>query len=280
MYREDPFGYYAGLGVGQSAASDEIKRAFKTKVKRAHPDRNPAPGAAREFQFINEAYQVLGDPKARANYDARACAPPEGTPPPFARAAEPVVCAVCHRVTAQPRYVIHRSVVSAFIVTRRFVQQSVLCSECGARRAYRTSAKTWLMGWWGIPWGPVFSVQAIFANLSGGEMPPLNNLWILARQAKYFASVLRTDLARAIARDALMFAGRIPKHERMLDPQMSRMVGVLENMLAGTGANQRVTNLKDVWGFGSMAFKVQLGAIALFAAMAAAIAFAIRGWIR
>ena len=278
MSRNDPFGYYAGLGVDQSATSDEIKQAFKAKVKRSHPDRNPAPDAAREFQFINEAYEVLVDTKARAKYDARSYGPPDKNAPPFAGTAEPVACAVCHRVTAQPRYVIYRRAVSAGFVTRRSAQQNVFCSECGAKCAYRASAKTWMLGWWGIPWGPIYSVQAIFSNLTGGEMPPLNNLRILARQARYFASILRTDLARAIARDALMFGYRIPKYERMLDPETCQIIGVLENLLAGTGARPREPVLKDPWGFGSKSFKAQLGAAALFAVPVAAILFAIVVW--
>lgn len=279
MFRKDPCGYYAGLGVDQSATSNEIKRAFKAKAKSAHPDRNADPGAALEFEFIHEAYEVLGDPNSRANYDAQAYGPPERDPAPVARAADAVVCAVCHKVTAQPRYVIYRRAVSAVFVTWRSVQQGIFCSECGAKCAYRASAKTFLLGWWGIPLGPIFSVQAIFSNLAGGEMPPPNNFWILARQARYFASVLKTDLARAIARDALKFARRIPKFERVLDPEMSQMIGVLENLIAGAGGKQRVAVLENSWGFGSTAFKVQLSAIVLFAALVAAIVFAVGGRI-
>lgn len=28
---------------------------------------------------------------------------------------------------------------------------------------------TMLFGWWGIPWGPIYSVMALFSNLSGGK---------------------------------------------------------------------------------------------------------------
>jgi hypothetical protein len=31
------------------------------------------------------------------------------------------------------------------------------------------SALTVLFGWWGIPWGPIYSVMSLFTNLSGGK---------------------------------------------------------------------------------------------------------------
>lgn len=30
------------------------------------------------------------------------------------------------------------------------------------------SLLTFLLGWWGIPWGPIYSVQSIFMNFAGG----------------------------------------------------------------------------------------------------------------
>lgn len=273
MSRKDPCGYYAVLGVDQSATSDEVKRAFKAKAQQFHPDRNPAPEATREFQSINEAYQVLGNFQARANYDARSYGPPEEDSPPSARNADPAVCSSCQRVTAQPRYVIYRHVVSAVFVTRRAVQQGIFCSECGAKHAYRASGKTWLMGWWGIPWGPIYSAQAILSNMFGGERPPLNNFKILWWQAIYFAQVGRLDLARAVARDALAFEDKIPEHERLHDPQVGRAIGALTNMLAGTGTNDRMPVLKDLWGVRSKAFRVQLGAAVVFVALITSVVF-------
>ena len=31
------------------------------------------------------------------------------------------------------------------------------------------TALTMLVGWWGIPWGPIFSIQSIYTNLRGGR---------------------------------------------------------------------------------------------------------------
>ncbi len=62
--------YYSILGVSRNATQEEIKEAYKRLAKQYHPDRNPGDKSAEEkFKEINEAYQVLGDPQKRAQYD-------------------------------------------------------------------------------------------------------------------------------------------------------------------------------------------------------------------
>lgn len=61
--------YYQTLGVSKGADADEIKSAYRRLAKKYHPDLNKTPEAAEKFKEINEAYEVLGDEKKRANYD-------------------------------------------------------------------------------------------------------------------------------------------------------------------------------------------------------------------
>ncbi len=61
--------YYEILGVKKDASADEIKSAYRRLAKKYHPDLNKAPEAADKFKEINEAYEVLGDDRKRANYD-------------------------------------------------------------------------------------------------------------------------------------------------------------------------------------------------------------------
>ena len=61
--------YYDILEVNKGASADEIKSAFKKKAMKYHPDRNKAADAEARFKEINEAYEVLGDPQKKKNYD-------------------------------------------------------------------------------------------------------------------------------------------------------------------------------------------------------------------
>ena len=58
--------YYKHLGLPRTASDAEIKSAYRKLAVIHHPDKN---GDPIQFQAINEAYGVLGDPEKKRAYD-------------------------------------------------------------------------------------------------------------------------------------------------------------------------------------------------------------------
>jgi len=62
--------YYEILGVSRDASQDEIKKAYRKRAMKFHPDRNDEdPEAERKFKEASEAYEVLRDEQKRKRYD-------------------------------------------------------------------------------------------------------------------------------------------------------------------------------------------------------------------
>jgi molecular chaperone DnaJ len=61
--------YYEVLGVDRNATPEDLKKAFRKQALKFHPDRNKEADANDRFKEVNEAYQVLSDPKRKTQYD-------------------------------------------------------------------------------------------------------------------------------------------------------------------------------------------------------------------
>lgn len=65
--RED---FYSILGVSRGASQNDIKKAYRKKAIKYHPDKNPDDAEAEaKFKEAAEAYETLSDPDKRARYD-------------------------------------------------------------------------------------------------------------------------------------------------------------------------------------------------------------------
>src|SRR5919201_1213226 len=65
--------YYKALGVDKKASQDEIKKAYRKLARQYHPDRNSGDEKAEaRFKEISAAYDTLGDPEKRKQYDGGA----------------------------------------------------------------------------------------------------------------------------------------------------------------------------------------------------------------
>ena len=61
--------YYETLGVSEDASQEEIKKAYRKKAKKFHPDSNSDTADEEKFKKINKAYDVLSDEEKRKKYD-------------------------------------------------------------------------------------------------------------------------------------------------------------------------------------------------------------------
>jgi len=62
--------HYEILGLSKTATIAEIQKAYRTKAKLYHPDRNKEPNAQAKFVAVKEAYECLKDPLRRGHYDS------------------------------------------------------------------------------------------------------------------------------------------------------------------------------------------------------------------
>lgn len=278
MSNKDPKGYYAILGVAPNADAGEIKAAYRRRAMELHPDRNDTPNATAQFQLLNEAYGILSDPATRAQYDTMSI---ESGPQSAAVAEEPpepIVCSCCGKVTAQPRYAIFFEVKSYIFQTTRSAVQGIFCSVCAEKKAFKPTAVTWVLGCWGFPWGPIYSVQAIFTNMFGGKQPANINARLATHQAWVFAVLGKTDIARAVALDALALAKKIKpdtayaRAKKALGydvvdegTELRKQIEKLLELLGKDGSGNR---LKDAWRLLRRPFFAQ-----------AAVACVVFGWL-
>jgi len=60
----------------------------------------------------------------------------------------------------------HRAL-SAIVVTYRQSRQLIACRSCGVRAQLLDSAITLIFGWWGFPWGIIYTPIQISRNVAG-----------------------------------------------------------------------------------------------------------------
>jgi molecular chaperone DnaJ len=60
---------YSILGVAPNATNEEIKKAYRSLAMRHHPDRSTHSNSETRFNAIKMAYELLSDPKKRAEYN-------------------------------------------------------------------------------------------------------------------------------------------------------------------------------------------------------------------
>ena len=187
--------YYDILGVNRNAATQEIKGAYRKLIKHYHPDKNITDSEAhRKAQIINEAYSTLKDPAKRAEYDKYLSMQEDSYEyedrNTYAKESDETeahgsdiphyCCEKCGKQDSSLRITVFLWVVSVIFVTYKRGFAHILCATCRIKYSLLLNIATLFLGWWGFPWGPVYSLEALFTNLSSGKDSPENNAILLA----------------------------------------------------------------------------------------------------
>lgn len=234
MQNRDPLGYYAALGLEPSASPDEVKRAYREFAKETHPDTSQKE-SVESFRELTRIYKILIDPRSRAEYDSSGFKV-SGANDAY-EAIEPVRCSSCGRVTAQPRYLIFWRVYSFIVGTIKRPVQGIFCADCARREALKSSAISAIAGWWGVPWGPIYTVLSIARNGIGGERPPGSEERLIWYNCLAFLSQGHNDLAYALAKKSNNAS------EEKIAAGANRLIAELER----SGHSSTRSALKNVW---------------------------------
>lgn len=72
---------------------------------------------------------------------------------------------------AGARFVIYRYCISLLVITLRRNSDVyfIRANESAVKKGWSYSALSFLLGWWGIPWGPIYTIGSLSTNFGGGK---------------------------------------------------------------------------------------------------------------
>lgn len=78
---------------------------------------------------------------------------------------------VVDEVNRGGKFVMYQYCISIILMT--FKQPTDIyfmrAGESGVKHHIGYTIMTFLLGWWGIPWGPIYTIGVLYSNLSGGK---------------------------------------------------------------------------------------------------------------
>lgn len=69
------------------------------------------------------------------------------------------------------KFVVYQYTISIIVMTFKRSGNIYLIrgGQSGVKHSIGLTILTFLLGWWGFPWGPIYTVGALYTNLSGGK---------------------------------------------------------------------------------------------------------------
>lgn len=114
-------------------------------------------------------------------------------------------CPKCQATGPVDAYYSYR-VWSALVVTTRRTRLHVCCRSCASRQQIGDAAISLLFGWWGLPWGPIFTPVQIARNI-GALMSRRDET---GRPSAQLEKLVKLSLAQRIAAQAAASQPRQP----------------------------------------------------------------------
>lgn len=73
-------------------------------------------------------------------------------------------CEECGRLDSSIRFSVFTYVMSFLIITTREVRSGIHCRDCRDGVRNRCNLTSVTLGWWGIPWGPFYTIKSLVSN--------------------------------------------------------------------------------------------------------------------
>src|SRR5687767_14641771 len=95
-------------------------------------------------------------------------------------------CQRCGRADSSLRLAVFPWVVSVLIMSFKRASVGIFCSTCRSSERWKYFGISALLGWWGIPWGIFWTLEALANNAAGGKLPEEENAALLASLGQTF----------------------------------------------------------------------------------------------
>src|SRR4051794_13881621 len=90
-----------------------------------------------------------------------------------------LTCHRCGRRNASLRLVIFPYVYSVVLFTSKRAAAGIWCHSCRSALRWQYGLISLLFGWWGFPWGPLYTPGALIRSFAGGQQPREENAELL-----------------------------------------------------------------------------------------------------
>lgn len=117
-----------------------------------------------------------------------------------------IACTRCGTFDTTLRVYVFTFIVSVIVLSVKRPVVGVFCARCRTIRAIQCAALTAVTGWWGIPWGIAWSMEAIVRNARGGDLPAAANATLLDAMAAHLRANGQELAASDIAEEARRYA--------------------------------------------------------------------------